>query len=210
MRLEQNILQGYDTILKKALIVADQSLFLLLKFEEGEKTAVVYIDQYQSPLGPITLACDDEAIVGLWFDGQRHFGNILPDVTEEKKHPLMEEAKRWLDVYFSGREPEFLLPLRYDSTPFRKMVCDIMLTIPYGEIMTYGEIAATVAKKTGISKMSAQAVGGAVGHNSISILIPCHRVVGKNGSLTGYGGGISRKAQLLALEHVDMTRFFST
>lgn len=169
---------------------------------------MVYTDQYPSPLGVITLACDDEAVIGLWFNGQRHFGNRLPDDAEQRKHLLLEEAKGWLDIYFSGREPDFCPPLRYDSTPFRKMVCDIMRSIPYGETMTYGEIAAEVEKETGIKKMSAQAVGGAVGHNPISILIPCHRVVGKDGSLTGYGGGISRKVQLLTLERVDMTHFF--
>ena len=182
---------------------------------------IAYTSQYDSPLGMITIACDDEAIIGLWFNGQRHFGNILLSETVElgenefrtltvggKARALLEEARRWLDVYFSGQEPDFLPPLRYDSTPFRKVVCDIMLTIPYGKTMTYGEIADMIAAKRGIEKMSAQAVGGAVGHNPISLMIPCHRVVGTNGSLTGYGGGIDRKVKLLELENADMTDLF--
>ena len=169
---------------------------------------MVYTDQYASPLGAITLACDDNAIIGLWFNGQRHFGNILPDTVEEKRHPLLDTAKSWLDIYFSGAKPDFLPPLRYDSTPFRKRVCDIMLTIPYGSTVTYGEIAAKLARDMGTEKMSAQAVGGAVGHNPISLMIPCHRVIGTSGSLTGYGGGIWRKVKLLEMEGVDMSRLF--
>ncbi len=169
---------------------------------------MVYTNQYQSPLGGITLACDEDAIIGLWFCNQKYFGSVLPENAEAKNHPLLKEALRWLDIYFSGREPDFLPPLRYDSTPFRKTVCDIMLTIPYGQTMTYGEIASIIAGNRGIGKMSAQAVGGAVGHNPISLMIPCHRVVGTNGSLTGYGGGIERKVQLLKLEQVNMSGLF--
>ena len=169
---------------------------------------MVYTTQYVSPLGTITLACDDAAIIGLWFDGQKYFGSILPEQRAEKEHPLLRDAERWLDIYFSGRAPDFTPPLRYDSTPFRKAVCEIMLTIPYGRTMTYGEIAAEAARRQGLAKMSAQAVGGAVGHNPISLIIPCHRVVGANGSLTGYAGGIARKVRLLELEHADMSGFF--
>ena len=169
---------------------------------------MVYTSEYSSPLGTITLACDEQAIIGLWFNGQRHYASILPKETQQCEHPLFEQAQRWLDIYFSGQEPGFLPPLRYDSTPFRKAVCDIMLTIPYGNTMTYGEIAAIIARQQGKAKMSAQAVGGAVGHNPISLMIPCHRVVGTNGSLTGYGGGIDRKIKLLELERTDMTHFF--
>ena len=169
---------------------------------------MIYTSQYVSPLGAITLACDEEAVTGLWFNGQKHFGNILPPDTQGRERPLLKEAKKWLDIYFSGREPDFLPPLCYDSTPFRKAVCDIMLTIPYGQTMTYGEIAARIAGQRGLAKMSARAVGGAVGHNPISLMIPCHRVVGTSGSLTGYGGGIDRKVKLLELEHVDMKGFF--
>ncbi len=169
---------------------------------------MTYIYEYDSPLGTITLSCDEEALTGLWFNGQRYFGNILPKKTERKDLPLFSGAKRWLDIYFSGKEPDFLPPLRYDSTPFRKAVCDIMLTIPYGKTITYGEIARIIAKQKGSEKMSAQAVGGAVGHNPIALMIPCHRVVGTNGSLTGYGGGIERKVKLLELEKADMRTFF--
>ena len=108
---------------------------------------MVYTTEYASPLGPITLACDGEAIIGLWFNGQRYFGNILPEQTEKKEHPLFADAKRWLDVYFSGREPDFLPPLRYDSTPFRRLICEIMLTIPYGKTMTYGQIAEAAGRR---------------------------------------------------------------
>ena len=160
---------------------------------------MVYTHEYNSPLGVITLACDGDCIIGLWFNGQKHFANILPKQTKQKNHHLFKEAERWLDIYFSGKEANFLPPLRYDFTPFRKAVCDIMLAIPYGTTVTYGEIAAKIAKQKGIKKMSAQAVGGAVGHNPISLMIPCHRVVGTNGSLTGYGGGIDRKIKLLEL-----------
>lgn len=169
---------------------------------------MIYTSQYVSPLGAITLACDEEAVTGLWFNGQKHFGNILPPDTQGRERPLLKEAKKWLDIYFSGREPDFLPPLHYGSTPFRKAVCDIMLTIPYGQTMTYGEIAARIAGQRGLAKMSAQAVGGAVGHNEISILIPCHRVVGTGGSLTGYAGGIDKKVRLLELEGADMRGLF--
>ena len=118
---------------------------------------MIWTSEYMSPLGRITLACDDEAIVGLWFNGQRYFGSVLPEVTAQREHPLFAEAGRWLDIYFSGKEPGFLPPLRYDTTPFRKRICDIMLTIPYGKTMTYGEIAAEAAHQQGLAKMSAQA-----------------------------------------------------
>ena len=168
---------------------------------------MTWTSEYVSPLGTITLACDDEAIVGLWFNGQRYFGSVLPEVTAQREHPLFAEAGHWLDIYFSGKEPGFLPPLRYDTTPFRKRICDIMLTIPYGKTMTYGEIAAEAARQQGLAKMSAQAVGGAVGHNPISLMIPCHRVVGTNGSLTGYGGGIQRKKALPELASTNIRPF---
>ena len=116
---------------------------------------MTYSTEYPSPLGTIILACDEDAVIGLWFNGQRHYGNILPPETERGEHPLLREAKRWLDIYFSGREPDFLPPMRYDSTPFRKCICDIMLTIPYGQTMTYGEIAAQAARRQGMERMSA-------------------------------------------------------
>ncbi len=168
----------------------------------------IYTGQYASPLGTITIACDEEAIIGLWFNGQKYFGATLPaegvsTVVAPNGHPLLEDAKRWLDLYFSGQKPDFLPPLRYGSTPFRKAVCDILLTIPYGDTMTYGQIATAIAEQQGIETMSAQAIGGAVGHNPISLMIPCHRVVGAGGNLTGYAGGLDRKIKLLELERAD-------
>ena len=168
---------------------------------------MTYTSRYASPLGDIILACDEDALIGLWFNGQKYCGSTLPAGTQEQERPLLREAKEWLDIYFSGCQPDFLPPLRYDATPFRKAVCDIMRTIPYGQTMTYGEIAARMARQRGLEKMSAQAVGGAVGFNPICIIVPCHRVVGANGSLTGYGGGIRNKAALLELEGCDMTAF---
>ena len=167
-----------------------------------------YTHHYHSPLGGITLASDGEALTGLWFDGQKYFLDTLCKEHEEKELPVFEQADHWLDLYFSGTAPSFTPPLKPKGTAFRKAVSEIMLSIPYGQTMTYGEIAGKIAKQRGLAQMSAQAVGGAVGHNPISIIIPCHRVVGTNGSLTGYAGGIDRKAQLLILEEVDLSRFF--
>ena len=159
-----------------------------------------YIYHYKSPLGNITLAGDGEALTGLWFDGQKYFADTLDSQHESKDLPIFEQARKWLDIYFSGKNPGFTPPLHMKTTPFRKAVWEIMLTIPYGQTMTYGEIAEKIAKKRGLTRMSAQAVGQAVGHNSISLIIPCHRVVGADGSLTGYAGGIEKKMQLLAME----------
>ena len=166
-----------------------------------------YTAHYASPFGSITLASDGTSLVGLWFDGQKYFADTLENEHKQKSLPVFEEARRWLDTYFSGKEPGFLPPLAPKATPFRKKVWNILLSIPYGQTMTYGEIAKTIAHEQS-SRMSAQAVGGAVGHNPISIIVPCHRVVGTNGSLTGYADGIDKKVQLLTLEGVDMTRLF--
>lgn len=167
-----------------------------------------YTYHYGSPLGGITLSSNGTELTGLWFDGQKYFGDTLPKEYEEKSLPIFEQSVRWLDIYFSGKAPDFTPPLLMKTTPFRKAVWEIMLTIPFGETMTYGEIADEIARQKGLSKMSAQAVGGAVGHNSISLIIPCHRVVGTNGSLTGYAGGVERKLKLLTLEGTDMTGMF--
>ena len=169
---------------------------------------MTYIQHYTSPLGGILLAADEIGITGLWFDGEKYFADNLPAEHAERETPILADAKRWLDIYFTGREPDFMPPLHPIGSPFRQAVWEILLRIPYGRTATYGEIARLLAKKHGLAKMSAQAVGGAVGHNEISVIIPCHRVVGTNGSLTGYAGGIDKKVKLLELEHADMSGFF--
>lgn len=167
-----------------------------------------YIYHYNSPLGGVTLSSNGTELTGLWFDGQKYFGDTLSNKYEKKTLPIFEQVVRWLDIYFSGKAPDFTPPIVMKTTQFRETVWKIMLTIPFDQTMTYGEIAYKIAKQNGFSKMSAQAVGGAVGHNSISLIIPCHRVVGTNGSLTGYAGGIDKKIQLLTLEKIDMSLFY--
>ena len=162
-----------------------------------------YSAHYDSPLGGITLAGDGAALVGLWFDGQTHFADAPDPVRDEKPLKVFDQAKRWLDVYFGGRDPGFTPPLRMKSTPFRRAVWVILLTIPFGRTVTYGGIASELARREGVARMSAQAVGGAVGHNPIALIVPCHRVIGADGGLTGYGGGLDRKRFLLALEGAD-------
>ena len=169
---------------------------------------VNFIHRYDSPLGGITEASDGKSLIGLWFDGQKYFADTLDSDYEEKKLPVFEQTDRWLDIYFSGGKPDFTPPLSMEATAFRKAVWKIMLKIPYGHTMTYGEIADKIAKQKNIARMSAQAVGGAVAHNPVSLIIPCHRVVGTNGSLTGYAGGIDKKIRLLTLEKADMSSFF--
>ena len=166
-----------------------------------------YTQHYDSPLGGITLTSDGEALVGLWFDGRGRYWDGLGDEATERDLPVFAEARRWLDIYFSGREPGFVPQLRLKETPFRKAVWEILLTIPYGETVTYGEVAARIARQQGVRRMSAQAVGGAVGHNPVPLIVPCHRVVGAGGNLTGYGCGLDIKAGLLRLEGADMSRF---
>ncbi len=159
-----------------------------------------YTSHYESPIGGILLAADQKGLTGLWFDGQKYYANHLDSEHEEKNLPIFEETKRWLTIYFSGREPDFTPSLHIKGSSFQLAVWEILQKIPYGKTMTYGEIAEIIAKQKGLPHMSAQAVGGAVGHNRISIIVPCHRVVGANGSLTGYAGGIDKKVKLLALE----------
>lgn len=170
---------------------------------------MIYTGKYTSPFGSITMAGNGRAITGLWFEGQRYFGANLPKENKPEELPVFEETRRWLDIYFQGKEPGFRPELAFGDTPFRMAVWEILLTIPYGKTMTYGAIAKHMAKKLGVPHMSAQAVGGAVGRNPISILVPCHRVVGVNGSLTGYAGGIEKKRELLKLEKVDLFRSFT-
>ena len=169
---------------------------------------MVYTCKYESTLGEILLAADEAGLTGLWFEGQKHFANTLPDEHIPQETGILTEAKKWMDVYFSGKEPKFTPPLHPNGSSFRQAVWQILLQIPYGQTVSYGEIARKMAEMENTSRMSAQAVGGAVGHNEISIIIPCHRVVGTNGSLTGYAGGIDKKIALLELEHADMSRLF--
>ena len=165
-----------------------------------------YTTTYNSPIGEITLASNGQELTGVWFGGQKFFADNLPKRHEEKELPVLTQTKQWLDIYFTGKEPDFTPPVAMEGiSPFRKRVWEIMQTIPYGKTMTYGQIARQIEQETG-KRVSAQAVGGAVGHNSIGIVIPCHRVVGTNGSLTGYAGGLDKKIALLQLEGVDMTK----
>ena len=184
-----------------------------------------YIDHYQSPMGGILLAADDIGLTGLWFEGQKYYARKLDPEHEEKALPVFEQTKDWLDIYFSGREVNFTPTLHMMGSDFQISVWEILQDIPYGKTMTYGEIAQRIAKQNGLQRMSAQAIGGAVGHNEISLIIPCHRVVGSNGSLighneisliipchrvvgsngslTGYAGGIDKKKKLLSLEQAN-------
>ena len=169
---------------------------------------MTFTQHYDSPLGGILLAANEAGLTGLWFDGGKYFADSLSADHTERDTPVLAETRRWLDLYFSGSEPDFLPPLHPAGSAFRQSVWELLLQIPYGRTTTYGEIARLLAEKRGLARMSAQAVGGAVGRNEISIIIPCHRVVGANGSLTGYAGGIGKKVQLLELERADMSRFF--
>ena len=170
---------------------------------------MTYTRHYDSPLGGILLAADEEGLTGLWFDGQKYFARTLSKDCAERETAILSEAKRWLDVYFSGREPDFTPPLHPEGSAFQRAVWALLLEIPYGETTTYGALAQRLAEKQGLNHMSAQAVGGAVGHNDISLIIPCHRVVGASGSLTGYAGGVDKKIKLLELERADMKSFFA-
>ncbi len=162
---------------------------------------MTYTCTIETPLGPMTAAAGEEALTGLWFIGQKYY----PDTTgwiRRPDHPLFGALRAYLDRYFAGETPERTIPLAPHGSPFRQSVWDILLTIPHGATATYGDIARELAGARGLSSMSAQAVGGAVGHNPISILIPCHRVMGSDKSLTGYAGGVERKEALLRLEGV--------
>lgn len=155
---------------------------------------MTYTYNYSSPLGEILLAANDNGLTGLWFYGAKYFAADLEDERTEKLTPVLRQTLRWLDIYFSGSEPDFMPPLEMHGSDFRRRVWAELAKIPYGETVTYGEIA----KKLGVK--SAQAVGGAVGHNPVSIIVPCHRVLGADGSLIGYAGGTDKKARLLELE----------
>ena len=167
-----------------------------------------YAAKAQTPLGEVLLASDGSYLTGVWFAGQKYYGAGMDnDIIYDQHIPVFTQTVSWLQRYFSGENPKidelFLAPA---GSTFRQTVWKILCDIPYGHVRTYGDIAAEVAAYNGIKTMSAQAIGGAVGHNPISIIIPCHRVVGSNGSLTGYAGGIEKKQRLLAAEGVDMSK----
>ncbi len=155
-----------------------------------------FLCEYPSPVGLLTIAADDTAVTGLWMEGQKYFGKTLSTSPRLETVPVLVQACAWLDSYFAGERPDTMPPLAPKGTPFQQAAWKELLAIPYGEVMTYGAIAARLHS-------SARAVGGAVGHNPISILIPCHRVVGGDNSLTGYAGGLERKIHLLTLEGVQ-------
>ena len=154
-----------------------------------------FIAHYESPLGGMTMASDGQAITALWFDGTRKEARYADEMSAMKALPVFDETCRWLDLYFAGEKPDFIPTLAPSGTPFQQRVWDILLTIPYGETMSYGDVARRISPT-----MSAQAIGGAVGRNPIGIIIPCHRVIGADGSLTGYGGGLERKRWMLEME----------
>lgn len=164
---------------------------------------------YSSPIGPLTLAATDDALVGVWMKDQKYYGAGLPEAASENPQLLiLMKTKEWLDSYFAGEQPDSAqILLEPSGNEFRQMVWSVLCQIPYGEVMTYKEVARQTAEKLGKTSMSAQAVGGAVGHNPLSIIVPCHRVVGSSGSLTGYAGGIAKKIYLLQHEGVDTSKF---
>jgi len=159
-----------------------------------------YTYHYTSPIGGITMASNGESLTGLWFDGQKYFASTLSQRHVEKQLPIFDRTCEWLDLYFSGKSPDFIPPVFMYVSNFRRDVYEILMTIPFGETMTYKEVADLIAKKHRIISMSAQAVGGAIAHNPISLVIPCHRVIGTNGKLTGYAGGLDKKEWLLDME----------
>ena len=168
-----------------------------------------FIQFYDSPLGELVMSSDGSALTGLGLASQRAaVATAAGARTREESLLIFRETARWLDTYFRGRAPSFTPKIKLSGSDFQKRVCEIMLTIPFGETVTYGEIAAQIARERGIPRMSAQAVGGAVGANPILLIVPCHRVIGVGGNLTGYGAGIERKIQLLKLEKVDMENLF--
>ena len=169
---------------------------------------MIYTNTYESPLGSMLLAGDEQGLTGLWFtEGGRFAGAGLKQEARQRETDYFDRTKEWLDVYFSGRDPGPVPPIHLVGSAFRNRVGEILCAIPYGETVTYGWIARQIAGERGLAKMSPQAVGGAVGRNPICILVPCHRVVGAGGSLTGYGGGLWRKKALLELEGVNPRRF---
>lgn len=163
-----------------------------------------YTTVYRTPIGKVLLAGDERGLTGLWFEGQKYYARGLDPDHKEGELPVFSTVRKWLDLYFAGKEPDFMPPLHLRGTSFQKDVWDLLLGIPYGTVTTYGALADRMAKKMGRSHMSAQAVGGAVGHNPVSIVVPCHRVTGSDKSLTGYAGGLDKKIWLLTCEGIDV------
>lgn len=163
---------------------------------------MTYTQKYTSPIGDILLAADEIGLSGLWFWDEKSSAETLLGAYREKEAPFIAQAKRWLDAYFGGKKPDFTPPLHLVGTDFRIKVWKRLLKIPYGKTVTYGDLAREMPRKEGCGQMSAQAIGGAVGHNKIAIIIPCHRVIGANGALTGYAGGLEKKMHLLRLEEI--------
>lgn len=166
-----------------------------------------YSCHYTSPIGNLLIEGDDAGLCGLWLDRERADTGILKSEYEEQKFPVLKQSREWLDIYFSGRKPDFMPKLHLTGSAFRLAVWELLLQIPYGQTTTYKAIAEKIAEQRGIARMSAQAVGGAVGHNPVSIIVPCHRVIGADNSLTGYAGGLDIKYRLLELEGHDMGKF---
>lgn len=167
---------------------------------------MLYYKKISSPLGEITLRSDGESLTGLWFADDKHYGDKDIRDAQNAELPVFVLAEKWLAEYFAGREPKVDVPLQFNGSDFQKYVWKILQNITYGSLITYGDIAREIAEQLGRSRMSAQAVGGAVGRNPLCIIVPCHRVIGANGSLTGYGGGMWRKVRLLELEKIDMSK----
>lgn len=168
-----------------------------------------YSSTYESPIGELTLCSDGDHILGLWLEGQKYHGDTIPEAMVPGDSAMFVEAKDWLDEYFAGKRPEISrLPLAPIGSEFRQIVWRILTEIPYGDVTTYAEIGAQAAKELGKDRMASLAIGGAVGHNPVSVIIPCHRVVGSDGSLTGFSGGLKRKLWLLEHEGVDTTKLY--
>ncbi len=167
-----------------------------------------YTSTYNSPVGEILLAADETAVIGVWFKNEKYYARCLSEQNEPKETPVIKQLKGWLDVYFQGKQPDFEPPIQMIGTPFQIEVWNILHTIPYGTTVTYNEIAKQIAKKRGLPRMSAQAVGTAVGKNNLNLIVPCHRVVGANNSLAGYAGGIDKKIYFLKLEGAYKEEYF--
>ena len=167
-----------------------------------------YYIEYESPIGVSLITSDGQSVTWLGIKHQKYYIDRLEEIERHANLPIFAETTRWLDIYFSGSKPTFTPPLAPQGSAFRTAVWKILSSIPYGEVVTYGEIAKLIALQNGTDKMSAQAVGGAVGHNPISIIIPCHRVVGTGGNLTGFASGLTNKIALLELEHIDTSKLY--